>query len=76
MRKQTIILTIIMLIGLTINSCKKDVSCAKEIPKWYHLVDLSTNYDPVCGCDGNTYQNSAHAECEGITDYKKGKCKW
>jgi Kazal-type serine protease inhibitor domain len=31
-------------------------------------------YDPVCGCNQQTYGNSCMAECDGITDYTPGKC--
>ncbi|MEC7876871.1 MAG: hypothetical protein VYE05_02645 [Bacteroidota bacterium] len=31
-------------------------------------------YDPVCGCNGFTYPNSAYALCHGVSDYKKGPC--
>jgi hypothetical protein len=40
-------------------------------------MDINPNYDdPVCDCEGNTYQNEAVIQClEGKTKYKKGKCK-
>ena len=33
-----------------------------------------TVVDPVCGCDGFTYNNSALAGCAGITSYSLGSC--
>ncbi len=32
-------------------------------------------YDPVCGCNGQTYGNACMAGCAGITKFKKGECK-
>lgn len=33
-------------------------------------------YDPVCGCNNKTYGNACEAMCSGITDFKKGECKY
>ena len=30
--------------------------------------------DPVCGCDGVTYDNYCYAEKAGVTSYVAGKC--
>jgi hypothetical protein len=57
-------------------SCKKRGCIEHE--KWAcDVMDINPNYyDPVCDCEGNTYQNEAVIQClEGKTKYKKGKCK-
>lgn len=51
--------------------CHKDVNpdCVVQNRTCYCTTELN----PVCGCNGETYSNSCHAQCAGVR-YTKGEC--
>ena len=60
---------LILFIGFVLSGCND-----KCIPKNDPGCLCPAVFDPVCGCDGNTYGNSCEAECNNIKEYTKGKC--
>ncbi|MFN6945158.1 MAG: Kazal-type serine protease inhibitor family protein [Cytophagaceae bacterium] len=60
----------LFLVIILFSSCKKEC----QSTTWKENCNCITIHDPVCGCDGKTYGNSCEAECQGITEYRKGAC--
>ena len=54
-------------------SCEKNNTCidATQINDSIACIEI---YNPVCGCDGNTYDNSCYADKAGVTSYVVGEC--
>jgi len=65
-------------------SCDKNTNCV-SVPAVQSGICIDSNlignsgecieiYDPVCGCDGITYDNYCVADSSGITSYVAGEC--
>jgi hypothetical protein len=52
----------------------KYLSDCIDITKIQNDCIIPTIYEPVCGCDGFTYSNSAEAQCNGVLSFVNGKC--
>ena len=79
-------LTLVSILVYTILfiSCEKNPNCL-SIPSFDIGICIDSNlignanecieiYDPVCGCDGITYDNYCVADSSGITSYVAGEC--
>ena len=79
-------LTLVSILAFTILSisCEKNNNCVSP-PLVQSGICIDSNlignldecieiYDPVCGCDGITYDNYCVADSSGITSYVAGEC--
>jgi hypothetical protein len=50
------------------------VTSAKTLTYTGNTDHFKEIYDPVCGCDGITYDNYCVADSSGVTSYVTGEC--
>jgi len=56
-------------------SCKTPATSCIDPEKINKDAMCTMQYDPVCGCNEQTYSNACLADNAGVTMYTKGACK-
>ena len=62
------------LAALLLFGCKTAQQDCIDLAKVNPEALCTMQFDPVCGCNGQTYSNACLAENAGVTAYTKGSC--
>ena len=65
-------LTALLIIGSVCSNVEKDCMDESEVSDDRYCLEI---YDPVCGCNRETYSNDCYAEKAGIIKWIEGECE-
>ena len=65
-------LTVLLIIGQVCSNVDEDCIDESEISDDTYCLEI---YDPVCGCNRETYPNDCYAEKAGIIEWTEGECE-
>jgi hypothetical protein len=72
MNKQFLFIPLSFLLGAT--ACQPPANSCIDPTKIDAEAICTMQYEPVCGCDNQTYSNPCHAEKAGVTSFVQGPC--
>ena len=65
----------VLLLALLFISCDdEDSSSPCQLSDKDEDIACIELYQPVCGCNNETYSNSCYAERDGVTSWLEGEC--
>ena len=66
---------LVLLLSLLFISCEdKDSSPPCQVSQKDEDIACIEIYQPVCGCNNETYSNSCYAGRDGVTYWSEGEC--
>ena len=66
---------LVLLLSLLFISCEDKVSSPPcQVSQKDEDIACIEIYQPVCGCNNETYSNSCYAGRDGVTSWSEGEC--
>ena len=64
----------VLLLAFLLISCDEDSSTPCQLSEKDEDMACIEIYQPVCGCNNETYSNSCYAGRDGVTSWSEGEC--